>query len=76
MTERSIKNPSEPLGAGRKQFTASKIDETVWQQVLKIADKNEDFKRRLRSLGLLDRERKTVQEERTDEETVTASSGQ
>jgi hypothetical protein len=69
-----MKTPSEPLGAGRKQFTASKIDENVWQQVLKIAEKNEDFKRRLRALGLLDRKQQSIQEESTIEEVDTVPS--
>jgi len=71
-----MKTPGKQLGAEKKQFAASKIDENVWQQVLKIAEKNEDFKQRLRALGILDRTRQTTQEEKTIENPATVSSGQ
>lgn len=49
-----IPNPETDKLPRKRLFSAGRLDESVWQQVLKIADKNEDFKRRLKALGLLD----------------------
>ena len=54
MPEHLNGRPESTSGTKRKPFTTAHIDESVWQQVLKIADKNEDFKARLRALGLLE----------------------
>ena len=55
MPEQVHKRPDTIPGTQRKPFTTAHIDESVWQQVLKIADKNEDFKTRLKALGLIEK---------------------
>ena len=39
-----------------RAYTGSKIDDFVWDQVLKVAERNADFKSRLRALGIIDNE--------------------
>jgi hypothetical protein len=40
----------------KRTYAGSKIDDFVWDQVLKVAERNADFKTRLRALGIIDNE--------------------
>ncbi|MFC1512096.1 hypothetical protein ACFL5H_02755 [Candidatus Latescibacterota bacterium] len=54
MDEHVLKGRPDTREVKSRAYTGSKIDDFVWDQVLKVAEKNADFKSRLRALGMIE----------------------